>query len=247
MSKPVVLDNIPFQIDRDCLLRELRIQDQAGYSKRAAELARQAEAIARPRGLYRVAYVESRQPDSVVIEGVTLTSRVLRVNLDDAHRVFPFVTTCGRELYEWSGSIDDMLERFWADAVMELALRAAVDVLKEHLATHIRPGPTSSMNPGSLGDWPIEEQRALFKILGNVRDLIGVELTDHFLLVPTKSVSGLSFPTRVRFENCQLCPRERCPGRRAPYDPGLYERRYARGKEQAPTIPKGPRGARPPD
>jgi hypothetical protein len=53
-----------------------------------------------------------------------------------------------------------------------------------------------------------------------------VELTDSFLMVPNKSVSGLRFPTETSVENCQLCPREVCPGRRTPYDPKLYEQRY---------------------
>jgi len=45
--------------------------------------------------------------------------------------------------------------------------------------------------------------------------------------VPVKSVSGIMFPTEMSFESCGLCPREVCPGRRAAYDPGLWEKRYA--------------------
>jgi hypothetical protein len=54
-----------------------------------------------------------------------------------------------------------------------------------------------------------------------------VTLTDSFLMVPTKSVSGIVFPTEVSFESCRLCPRSDCPGRRAKYDPNLWEQRYA--------------------
>ena len=49
-------------------------------------------------------------------------------------------------------------------------------------------------------------------------------LTDTFLMVPIKSVSGIFFPTEVSFESCQLCPRENCIGRRAPYDPALVKK-----------------------
>ena len=231
MTDPTVLDNIPFAIDVDRLARKLHIQDQPGYAERAAQLARQAEAVARPRGLYRIAYIEAKGDDTVVIEGVTLTSRVLRVNLEQAHRVVPFVATCGRELQEWAAAITDMLEQFWADTILEMAVRTAWEAVRTHITDHVQPGPTSIMNPGSLPDWPIEEQRPLFTLLGNVRDLVGVELTDSFLMVPIKSVSGISFPTEVSFENCQLCPRERCPGRRAPYDPDLYESRYLQQPE----------------
>jgi hypothetical protein len=77
-----------------------------------------------------------------------------------------------------------------------------------------------------LTNWPLSEQGALFALLGDPHEAIGVRLTDSYLMVPTKSVSGIRFPTEQSFESCQLCPRERCPGRKAPYDSGLYDRRY---------------------
>ena len=58
----------------------------------------------------------------------------------------------------------------------------------------------------------------------DVEKLIGVRLTDSFLMVPMKSISGILFPTEVRFESCQLCPRKDCPGRRAPYDQALWSK-----------------------
>jgi hypothetical protein len=45
-------------------------------------------------------------------------------------------------------------------------------------------------------------------------------------MVPTKSVSGILFPTEDGYANCQLCPRQACPNRRAPYDEMLYSRKY---------------------
>ena len=84
------------------------------------------------------------------------------------------------------------------------------------------------MNPGSLADWPLEQQAELFEVLGDVRGAVGVELTESCLMIPIKSVSGIRFSTEVQFENCQLCPRDVCPGRRAPYDPELHERKYSK-------------------
>ena len=51
---------------------------------------------------------------------------------------------------------------------------------------------------------------------------MGVRLTDSFLMVPNKSVSGIFFPAEVTFTSCQLCQRGVCPGRRAPFDPKLH-------------------------
>jgi hypothetical protein len=82
------------------------------------------------------------------------------------------------------------------------------------------------MSPGSLGEWPLSQQRPLFASLGDVAGAIGVRLSESLLMVPAKSVSGVCFPTEESFESCQLCPREDCPGRRAPYDETLYDRKY---------------------
>jgi hypothetical protein len=81
------------------------------------------------------------------------------------------------------------------------------------------------MNPGS-GDanvWPIEQQKELFSLFGDVENLIGVRLTDSFLMVPNKSVSGICFPTEINFQSCQLCHRMNCNGRKAPFDRKLWE------------------------
>jgi hypothetical protein len=224
------MDNIPFQIDTTELLKRLRMNADDEYAKDVRQLAEEAQGIGRPKALYKVSYVESRGEDFVVTDGVKLTSRVLRVNLEKAHRVFPFIATCGAELEEWSNSIDDVLKRYWSDTIKHVALGAARKALDEHLVERYELGMTSVMNPGSLADWPLPEQRRLFEILGDTEGAIGVKLTDSFLMVPTKSVSGLRFPTEVRFVNCQLCPREKCPGRRAAYDKDLYEKKYRAAK-----------------
>jgi len=222
----ITLDHIPFQIDLDQLLKRLHVEKDSPYGEDIKGLASDAQAVGSPKALYKVAFIESRGDDSVVIDDVVFTSRVLRVNLDSAHRVFAYVATCGVELDDWSNSIDDLLHRYWADTIKEMALRSAMRALDEHLVARYHPGRTATMSPGSLADWPLQEQRALFTLLGNPREAIGVQLTDSFLMIPTKSVSGVRFPTEESFESCQLCPRERCPGRRAPYDEGLYDRKY---------------------
>ena len=63
-------------------------------------------------------------------------------------------------------------------------------------------------------------------LLHGQENAIGVCLTDSMLMVPNKSVSGIRFPTEAAFESCQLCPRQGCPGRRAVYDPDLYDSKY---------------------
>ena len=222
----LILDHIPFQIDLALLAKNMRVKEGSGQAERLQQLADEAQAVAKPKALYKVAFIDSKGEDRVIVNGIALTSRVLCVNLEKAHRIFPFVATCGEELEKWSSPIDDLLEKYWADVIKEMALRAAVKNLSEHLAERYHPGKMSRMNPGSLPDWPLEEQRPLFFLLENGPASIGVKLTDSFLMLPIKSVSGIWFPTEESFESCRLCAREKCPGRRAPYDQGLFDRKY---------------------
>lgn len=229
-----VLNQIPFAVDVEALLKSLRIPPAGDRAREIRRMAKAAQAIARPKAVYDICYIERKAEDSVRFGGATFTSRVLRVNLEKAERVFPFIATCGTEIAGQAASLDDPMLSFALDALMLEALRAAIRVLQEHLKEKFALGGTSVMNPGSLADWPLSEQRHLFSVFGDVKRLIGVELTDSFLMVPIKSVSGILFPTEIRFESCQLCPREVCPNRRAKYQPELWAKRYRRKRRASP-------------
>jgi hypothetical protein len=220
------LDNIPFQPDLPALKQQLRIRPGSAHEADLELLASQAQQLARPKAYYRSVYIDSRDGDSLVMEGVSFTSRVLRVNLEPVHRVFISLATCGRELEAWAASQEDMLARFSADILMEHALGVAYRAIEAHLVQHYHPGKVSTMNPGSLEDWPLTEQGPLFTLLGEGAQLTGVELTPSYLMLPRKSVSGIFFPAEVGFESCMLCPRADCTGRRAPYQPELTQTRY---------------------
>jgi hypothetical protein len=233
-----ILDAIPYTVDLPDLMKKLHIKPGSPNAAELQAMAAQAQAVARPKAVYNIAFIDSHEEDRVVIDGVAFTSRVLRTNLAQLHRVFPFIATCGAELDVWSHQHTDMLSRFWADAIAEAALRQAMKFLDARLSGLYLPAPAdpaeegdkprlAEMNPGSLEEWPISEQKPLFALLGNGNQEIGVELSDTFLMRPIKSVSGIYFINREGYTNCQLCPREVCPGRQAPYEPGLFEKKYA--------------------
>jgi len=243
MESTVVLDHIPFEADERALSERLRIDVDSEQADELAMLLDQARAIARPKGLYRIAFITQKDDLGVEIDGIKFTSRVLRVNLDSVNRVFPYVATCGVELDEWSHALGDVLHAYWAEAIKLAAVAAAIKAVNEDMDGRYRPGHTSVMNPGSLLDWPLRQQRPLFSLLGDPQALIGVELTPSMLMVPNKSVSGIRFSTEADFASCQLCPRVDCPGRRAPYDSGLYDRKYRPSHDtDAPDARNADRG-----
>ena len=173
---PTILDEVSWRIDLPRLMEQLGIKEGDGYAEKAEGMASQAEAVGRPKAVYRASLIESRGEDSVVIEGRTFKSRVLAVNLENVHRVFPFVATCGVELDEWSRTFTSVLDKFWADAIKGMALGASISALLEHIREQHHPGDVSMMSPGSIESWSLSEQRALFSLLGTPKDSIGAEL-----------------------------------------------------------------------
>jgi hypothetical protein len=229
----VVLDDIDFKVDRPRLFGRLGVEPGDDLCAELEALVSDAERIGRPRLVYRAADIDGRGEGGIVIDGVPFASRVLAFSLDPVQRVFPYVLSCGPELQAWSEGVADPLAGYVAETIKELSLVSATERLLAHVEETFRVGPTSIMNPGSLADWPLREQAPLFRLLGDVAGAIGVTLRESFVMHPAKSVSGILFPTDGAFASCQLCPREACPNRRAPYDPGLFERRYASQHEHA--------------
>ena len=218
------LTHIPFELDLLTLMRRVHVAPDADDAAAFASLVSRAREVARPKALFAEAFIAARGENTVQIDGITFTSRLLRQNLDRVERVFPYVATCGRELDTVELPRGDVLTAFWWDTIKAAVLGAARAHLHAHLAQRFRLGKTATMSPGSgdVDTWPIEQQRELFALLGGVRPHIGVELTESCLMIPNKTVSGIVFPTEKDFRTCQVCHREICPNRSAPFDEALW-------------------------
>ena len=221
-----VLQDFPIVIDRQALLAHAHVRPESEDGRILSRLIDAIEPGIRPKAIYQSAYIDQKDEQGVTIAGKRFTSAVLSVNLSQVERVFPFIATCGVEVEELTRSCADLLHQYVLDLLKEQVLRTTIAHLLDCVRTRHAPGKIAMMNPGSLTDWPLTEQRPLFALFGDVKRLIGVELTDSFLMSPVKSVSGIIFPTQASFENCQLCPREICSNRRAPYNQTLAEEKY---------------------
>jgi hypothetical protein len=209
------------QIALDLDIEDVKVRLRTGDWGQVQALLDQANLLISAKAVYDVGYIEKKLEDTVIIEGIRFGSRVLRKNLENVGRVFPYVVTIGRELEQKADAFTDMLERYYLDVIGNVAIGKARKHLEDHLRARFAFDGLSFMSPGSLGDWPIEEQRPLFSLLKGAEASIGVELTESLLMIPRKSISGIYFPTEVTFYNCQLCPRPHCEGRKAPYKKDL--------------------------
>jgi len=214
------------EIHRESFFKKAHYNPNASYIKKMDKMIEEALEAGKPKIAYRLVYIESKGDDYVVIEGRKFTSTVLRINLEKVFKVVAYVITCGVELDEWSEKYSGGLDFFFADSIKEEILHNATRRVFSTIDDEFNLGKTANMNPGSLPNWPLTEQKALFSLLGNVKELIGVELLESNLMRPVKSVSGFHFSSDNDYVNCKLCLREKCPGRKAPFCKEEYEKRY---------------------
>ena len=215
-----ILQNLSTQIDLQAVRKSLHL-DRHRNAQLVQGLIAEAKTLIEPKAAFKLCYIDEKLQDAVMVEGLRLESKVLRKNLNAVERLFPYVVSIGPGLEKASGKMSDLLEKYYLDVIGNIALAAVRKQLHDHLCNKFALKKISFMSPGSLQDWPLEAQSQLFQLLPDVEAAIGVRLTESFLMIPTKSVSGIYFQTEVSFANCQLCQRGKCPGRKARYDEDL--------------------------
>ncbi len=217
-----VLDDIPLELDLPGVQQRLRMRnDSQRIRDMISELVTQVNSVAHPKVVYKVSQAAGVKNRKVVkIDGIEMTSYIPTLSFSQGETVFPYVATCGLEVDVLKTDSGDFMRRYCLNIMKELVLRAASKYLHEHLMSSYQLTEITRVAPGeALG--PLTQQRQLFSILGDVEGSIGVRLTDHNMMVPEKSSSGVFFETAVKLESCQLCPDMKCNGRRFPFEPEL--------------------------
>lgn len=221
--KTVFIEDCDFSFTEKDILERLGMPREHAFGEKIKELMEVAAPLAKPKAFYMEVKIEDRTDKTVTLGGETFTSVALAKNFEKVDTVYPFLCTCGRELAEYSKGISDIMEGYAFDVIMEFYRKRLNAALTEALANSLEDGgQTSAVNPGSLIDWPIHQQRKLFRVFGENAVKIGVELTENYLMYPIKTVSGILYPTDKKFHNCQLCQKKNCPSREAPFSMELY-------------------------
>ncbi|MBQ7693431.1 MAG: vitamin B12 dependent methionine synthase, activation domain protein [Oscillospiraceae bacterium] len=102
----------------------------------------------------------------------------------------------------------NMADAVLLDAAGSAAIEAVCDAFCADLAAELAPWHlTGRFSPG-YGDYPLEEQKAVFRLL-DVTRRIGVNLTESGLMIPQKSVTALigvsDTPQENRRSGCGDC------------------------------------------
>jgi hypothetical protein len=150
-----VLAQIPVMLDRAEIQENFQTRGNE-WAERLEELVETLRPLVFAKAVYKVAYVDSRFADGVVIDGIRFTSKVLRKHQGEAGRVFPYVVTIGNGLEEKRRLCTDVLDQ--RDACERIrdrigprtyrsSLRDGDRILKDEHLFHVRNKvPLSRMN-----------------------------------------------------------------------------------------------------
>ena len=216
-SERIVLD-IPVDFTAQTLAERCRIKPGTSAFDVIEESLDLVNQWGDPKAIIKWADVDKIEGDLTTIEGVTFRSKVVADKLKDTPRVFLSVVTAGDGL-ERSGEFeDDPFLNTFNGALLFHASRYVVQYMKDKFGFD----GSSVLNPGSLPDWPIENNFPLFDMIGNVAE-IGVSLNEAGYIKPWNSGSHIHF-SGDGYQNCSLCKKYRCPGRRARFNREEYVR-----------------------
>lgn len=199
------------ELDIDEALRYLGAGNAEALRRDMAGAAEALTRAVRPRHVYRV-FPLSHTREGAVLEGsgVTLPGETARRMLEDCDQAVLFLCTLGAGfetmLRAWQAR--DMARAVMLDACGSAWVEAGCDEAERELRARF-PGRylTDRFSPG-YGDLPLALQRPVCAAL-DARRRLGVQVTESFLMIPTKSVTaviGLSDrPQAARIRGCGFC------------------------------------------
>lgn len=224
---PVTVDKVTFNINRKQILQTM------GYNsgptaptrilKMVNELARQNLDFTDPSYSYIIRDIQSVQDDRINIEGsIRLRSRTLARMLKTCRKVAMFVLTIGDRLEQSAATLareGSVLKASVLEAIGSNAVEQVAELLHDRISYEVSNRGLLTGRRFSPGycDWAIDQQEIVFQAMNG--NSAGVQLTEGYLMLPRKSISGLigiGTPDSgiTNYNPCLSCLKADCPGRR---------------------------------
>ena len=165
--------------------------------------------------------VEIALGSSVVIEGsIIFQSEAIARLLKHCEKVAVFALTIGNLFEEMVGQLAEdglIVQATVLDAIGSAATEKVADVVQERIGEVAKAQGlciSRRFSPGYC-DWEVAQQEMVFRAMRG--DTAGVHLTEGFLMLPQKSISGIIGIGPHDIENynpCTTCNRHDCGDRR---------------------------------
>ena len=168
--------------------------------------------------------IKQVQGSRVFIDGsIVFQSQIIARLLERCQKVAVFVLTIGNHLEEMSCHLAEdrrMLQAAVLDAIGSVAVESVANFVQDKIGAvaHAQGlGISQRFSPGYC-DWDISQQKTVFQAL-NGKSTVGIHLTDGYLMIPRKSISGIigigtSNDGVGNYNPCQVCDKQDCRGRR---------------------------------
>jgi hypothetical protein len=156
-------------------------------------MAARAGELATPAAGLRLVHIGTATDDRVSLtEGPRFSGHAVARHLTGARRAIAFILTLGPALeaeVATLGQRQDLLEAYLLDLAGWAGIETAVRGLRRDLVAALpRARVSHRLGPGHR-DWPLTEQHELVALLET--DAAPVRLSEHGVLIPFKSISGL--------------------------------------------------------
>ena len=221
-------DSIEIEISRNEVCHYVGYE--AGFTPPARILTliddyvKNVDCLIEPASSYTILNIDSIENDRIYIEGdITFKSQVIADALKHCDKIAIFLVTIGDHLEEISRKLAEdglVLQAAVLDAIGSDAVEKVADFVQQKIRTISSYWKLvinqRRFSPGYC-DWGIEQQEILFRAIDN--NSIEVSLTDEYLMIPRKSLSGIfgiGLPGNgiETYNSCSLCNKNNCHGRR---------------------------------
>ncbi|MFC1994187.1 vitamin B12 dependent-methionine synthase activation domain-containing protein [Chloroflexota bacterium] len=172
---------------------------------------------------YVIKDIEFVHGSFVIVENsVIFESQIIAKLLGQCEMVAVFALTIGDQLEKTVYKLADdglVLQATVLDAIGSVAVESVADSMHSMISALAEAQGLCTSRRFSPGycDWEIDQQKRVFQSMNG--EAVDVNLTEGYLMVPQKSISGIiGIGTRERdvqnYNPCNACKEKDCPGRR---------------------------------
>lgn len=156
--------------------------------------------IIRPRAILKWCNVEKVERGCITLMGQAFTSKLLFDKLCHLEKVFLSIVTAGDELDVLIGKYPASI----VDIIKYAILIETRNEIKKYISDIFGYNDIAELCPGSLPDWPVENNYFLFEMINNACE-IGVILKNDYFMKPLNTVSSILYNGDKDYVNCSLC------------------------------------------
>lgn len=214
-----VLTDIVLDYDIDELIRFCHLDRISDKIDNMQSIVVEGYKLLDPKAMYKTSRIEVKEDHIILEGGKILSSKLLAEKFKCASEVAVYIVTIGPDLEKRVAELGlrDLYRSFILDNIGTYALRQVFEQMKKDFEPN-HSKRISKFSPGSSSSWDINQQKIIFDFIGKekVRELVGVTLNEHYVMIPRKSVSGVIGDTINQFHECQICEKN-CEYRKAPF------------------------------